>query len=221
MDELLNLCRHKIILSRLRAKNGLDSKIPPLVDKSGILDFSSIDAKAMELVEHIAVSHSWTIQKFSIDMSPFTIGMDGVSLECIEPSGKHSDDEGYLAATFIEYNAIEEPYCTNILFLLEQMLYNNGGLIDYEGQEVTILHTSMPMSNVNHCISNFEQFLQNSDINSCDTLQSGYDVVKDGDTATVYVYLLKNCFMLQSMDVVSSYSYGFDWMYLEDCFNLR
>lgn len=70
-NTLINLCRQKITISRLRATYGLSAEIPPLI-ANGDIDFESIDEKAIELLLHIARSSGWTIREYDMDMSVFT-----------------------------------------------------------------------------------------------------------------------------------------------------
>ena len=223
MDNLLTLCKQKIIISRLRAAHGLSPEIPPLMT-NGSLDFEAIDAKAMELVEHVVTQYGWTYREYCIDMSPFNIGEDGASLECclVRPIN-YEDEESYdecLVDTLIECNPdIDNTrYGRDILYLIQNMVCLNGMFEDET--KVVVMTISLPMKQITACGCEFGLFLQNEQLNSYDILQSGYDIIPLNDNVSqLCIFMVRNCFMSGRLEVANSYSYGFNWDYL-DCFKI-
>lgn len=132
---LTNLCRQKIIISRLRSKYGMSAEMPALV-RNNEIDFESIDRKAIELLLHLAEENSWQVAIRSIDMCLFTTDdEDGVSLRVQNESFSKSlyEEETYsdLVVTLMECNPdIPKRECDIWLYLIQNMMSLNAGLFN-------------------------------------------------------------------------------------------
>ena len=216
---LINLCRQKITISRLRAAYGLSAEIPPLI-ANGDIDFESIDEKAIELLLHIARSSGWTIREYDMDMSVFTTDDDGCTLEILEePYSSDNCDYGtILLEAFMENNPhIAKRECIILLYLMQNMLLINSGIFNDQHKAVRISKTfaAAHKNEIASRITALENFFQNSGKMDWDCiLQSGYDIEAVGENATLSIYLLCNYFFPTSSisaDPVNSFSYGFNW----------
>lgn len=224
---LTNLCRQKIIISRLRSKHGMSAEIPALV-RNNEIDFESIDRKAIELLLHLAEENSWQVAIRSIDMCLFTTDdEDGVSIRVQDKSLSKSlcEEETYsdLVETLMECNPdILKRECDIWLYLIQNMMSLNAGLFN-DTQSAIKLSKSFPLSNkprICYYINALEAFMQNGALEPEKILQSGYDIEESAKEITVSIYLLQNLFyptLAATAYPVNSFTYGFNWSKF-DCY---
>lgn len=218
---LINLCKQKLLISRLRKNYNLSSDIPALIN-NGSIDFESIDNTAIELLITLAEKYQCIIHKCSIDMSAFCTGEDGITLEpigepylCYSSEITEFNDINAIHLTFMENNPdLNSRESANLLYLIQSMMILNGGLFN-ETHEAVIIRkkfNTVQINDMSETIHMLGYFFQNTCSKNEYVLQSGYDIEENGNEAIASIYLLRNIFYQpNSTEFVNSYTCGFDW----------